>query len=250
MEGSSWPAVTLHGTISIFISWEVFHRRISCIAKPVITITTHCLPSISICWMIIRKRFLAYPVFWKFQSPVSDKLNLPAILSSTTFTCSIRVCYFPFLSVESYHVLDFFVESRCTDLAFDIFQASKSESDMRDIAARICRDYLTGAWKTIPAEDLQLKRISGGLSNFLYYVRLPDQQNGSSPKSSNHCYKRARKDSYSNMLEPKEVSSLCVRIQSIFGFDRLFMYMLTWGGVLLSDDKVFCWRLSLSLWYT
>uniref|UniRef100_A0A182T3F1 Aminoglycoside phosphotransferase domain-containing protein n=1 Tax=Anopheles maculatus TaxID=74869 RepID=A0A182T3F1_9DIPT len=43
---------------------------------------------------------------------------------------------------------------------------------MRDIAARICRDYLTGAWKTISADELQLKRISGGLSNFLYYVLL------------------------------------------------------------------------------
>lgn len=45
---------------------------------------------------------------------------------------------------------------------------------MRDIAARICRDYLNGAWKTIAAEDIELRRISGGLSNFLYYVSLPD----------------------------------------------------------------------------
>lgn len=95
-------------------------------------------------------------------------------------------------------------------LMCQFLQASKSESEMRDIAARICRDYLTGAWKTIPAEDLQLKRISGGLSNFLYYVRLPDQQSGSSPRPSSNCYKRPRKDSYSNMLEPKEVSLLRV----------------------------------------
>lgn len=108
---------------------------------------------------------------------------------------------------------------------------------MRDIAARICRDYLTGAWKTIPAEELQLKRISGGLSNFLYYVRLPDQQNGSSPKPSGQCYKRARKDSYSNMLEPKEV---LLRIYGQTHGESALESMLTESVVftLLSERKL------------
>lgn len=110
------------------------------------------------------------------------------------------------------------------DLQLWLFlQASRSESDMRDIAARICRDYLTGAWKTIPAEDLQLKRISGGLSNFLYYVGLPDQQNGSFPRPSSNCYKRPRKDSYSNMLEPKEVSVW--RVENLFLFFFIVLYI-------------------------
>lgn len=108
---------------------------------------------------------------------------------------------------------------------------------MRDIAARICRDYLTGAWKTIPAEDLQLKRISGGLSNFLYYVRLPDQQKGSSPRPSSHCYKRPRKDSYSNMLEPKEV---LLRIYGQTHGESALESMLTESVVftLLSERKL------------
>lgn len=38
-------------------------------------------------------------------------------------------------------------------------QASKNSSEMRDLASRICRDYLTGAWKTISASDLHIKRI-------------------------------------------------------------------------------------------
>ncbi|CAO1332721.1 unnamed protein product [Diamesa serratosioi] len=81
---------------------------------------------------------------------------------------------------------------------------------MRDIAARICRDYLTGAWKTISAEEIQLKRISGGLSNFLYYVSLPDSKSelmttGSLPRTSYTSSKRPRKDSYHNILEPREV---------------------------------------------
>lgn len=108
---------------------------------------------------------------------------------------------------------------------------------MRDIAARICRDYLTGAWKTIPAEDLQLKRISGGLSNFLYYVRLPDHQNSSSPRPSSNCYKRVRKDSYSNMLEPKEV---LLRIYGQTHGESALESMLTESVVftLLSERKL------------
>lgn len=118
-----------------------------------------------------------------------------------------------------------------------MIKASRSESDMRDIAARICRDYLTGAWKTIPAEDLQLKRISGGLSNFLYYVGLPDQQNGSFPRPSSNCYKRPRKDSYSNMLEPKEV---LLRIYGQTHGESALESMLTESVVftLLSERKL------------
>ncbi|XP_037822963.1 choline kinase A2, partial [Lucilia sericata] len=48
--------------------------------------------------------------------------------------------------------------------------------EMRHAASRICRDYLNGRWKVVPAEQLIFKRISGGLSNFLYYVSLPPQQ--------------------------------------------------------------------------
>lgn len=118
-----------------------------------------------------------------------------------------------------------------------MIKASKSEVDMREIAARICRDYLTGAWKTIPAEELQLKRISGGLSNFLYHVRLPDHQNGSSLKASSQSYKRARKDSYSNMLEPKEV---LLRIYGQTHGESALESMLTESVVftLLSERKL------------
>ncbi|KAH8303982.1 hypothetical protein KR044_010624, partial [Drosophila immigrans] len=46
--------------------------------------------------------------------------------------------------------------------------------EIRYAASRICRDYLTGRWKVATPEQLVVKRISGGLSNFLYYVSLPD----------------------------------------------------------------------------
>ncbi|XP_011640620.1 choline/ethanolamine kinase isoform X2 [Pogonomyrmex barbatus] len=51
---------------------------------------------------------------------------------------------------------------------------SEKNPEMRETAARICRDYLHGVWKHISAENIILKRISGGLSNWLYNVQLPE----------------------------------------------------------------------------
>ncbi|XP_072948568.1 choline/ethanolamine kinase isoform X2 [Epargyreus clarus] len=53
-------------------------------------------------------------------------------------------------------------------------QMCGTEEEMRDVAGRICRNYLHGAWKTVEPSALDFRRISGGLSNFLYYVALPE----------------------------------------------------------------------------
>ncbi|XP_065203007.1 choline/ethanolamine kinase isoform X2 [Planococcus citri] len=45
-------------------------------------------------------------------------------------------------------------------------------NDMTEKAARICRAYLPGAWKKITTSDVEVTRISGGLSNWLYHVKL------------------------------------------------------------------------------
>lgn len=83
---------------------------------------------------------------------------------------------------------------------------------MRDIAARICRDYLNGAWKTISAEEIQLRRISGGLSNFLYYVSLPDPvqtTTTTTPTASPIVsHKRPRKDSDNNNNNAKAIRAM------------------------------------------
>ncbi|XP_058981209.1 choline/ethanolamine kinase isoform X2 [Musca domestica] len=56
---------------------------------------------------------------------------------------------------------------------YQLFGPQASFEEIRQAAARICRDYLNGRWKEVPTEQLIVKRISGGLSNFLYYVSLP-----------------------------------------------------------------------------
>ncbi|XP_037300235.1 choline kinase A2 isoform X2 [Manduca sexta] len=56
-------------------------------------------------------------------------------------------------------------------------QMCGTEEEMREVAGRICRNYLHGAWKSVDPSDLEFRRISGGLSNFLYYVALPEDAN-------------------------------------------------------------------------
>lgn len=48
-----------------------------------------------------------------------------------------------------------------------------SVEDIREMAAKLCRDYLHGAWRRIQPHHMVLKKVSGGLSNLLYYCALP-----------------------------------------------------------------------------
>ena len=48
-----------------------------------------------------------------------------------------------------------------------------SEAEIREMAARICKDYLFGAWKFVRPDNICVQHISGGLSNLLYHVSLP-----------------------------------------------------------------------------
>ncbi|XP_050535403.1 choline/ethanolamine kinase isoform X3 [Daktulosphaira vitifoliae] len=43
---------------------------------------------------------------------------------------------------------------------------------MFEMAARLCRGYLPGSWKKVTVKDIAVKRISGGLSNWLYRITL------------------------------------------------------------------------------
>ncbi|XP_052837758.1 choline/ethanolamine kinase isoform X1 [Drosophila gunungcola] len=67
------------------------------------------------------------------------------------------------------------LSKRCNyDNIWQHFKRNATPEEIRQAAARICRDYLTGRWKVVSPENLVVKRVSGGLSNFLYYVSLPD----------------------------------------------------------------------------
>lgn len=115
-----------------------------------------------------------------------------------------------------------------------LIKATKSNSEMRDVATRICREYLSGAWKTISQDEIQVKRMSGGLSNFLYYVSLP---NTSETGDSTVCSKRTRKESFHNVMEPTKV---LLRIYGQSHGENALENMLTESVVfaLLSERKL------------
>ncbi|BES87852.1 choline ethanolamine [Nesidiocoris tenuis] len=45
---------------------------------------------------------------------------------------------------------------------------------LKEYAYKLCKDYLRGAWLNISASEMVLKKVSGGLSNLLYYCSLPE----------------------------------------------------------------------------
>jgi len=45
---------------------------------------------------------------------------------------------------------------------------------VRDEAFRLCREFLQGRWKEVTKNELSIRQISGGLSNLVFYVGLPD----------------------------------------------------------------------------
>jgi choline/ethanolamine kinase len=47
---------------------------------------------------------------------------------------------------------------------------------VREKAYQLCREYLQGSWKLVCAKQLEIRQISGGLSNLVFYVGLPQGQ--------------------------------------------------------------------------
>ncbi|XP_013195667.1 choline/ethanolamine kinase isoform X2 [Amyelois transitella] len=82
-------------------------------------------------------------------------------------------------------------------------QMCGTEAEMREVAARICRNYLYGAWKTVDPEQLDFRKMSGGLSNFLYYVALPDDV------TKLECYRREQSPDAEKKTFPS-ISSFCM----------------------------------------
>nr|CAD7575841.1 unnamed protein product [Timema californicum] len=65
-------------------------------------------------------------------------------------------------------------------MMYVVFQMSNCSNEVREMATRICSNYLSGVWKNISSHDIMIKHIGGGLSNLLYHVSLPKPQK---PKS-------------------------------------------------------------------
>uniref|UniRef100_A0A671YA95 Ethanolamine kinase n=1 Tax=Sparus aurata TaxID=8175 RepID=A0A671YA95_SPAAU len=53
-------------------------------------------------------------------------------------------------------------------------ETEEVDRDTRGRAHSWCREFLSGAWKTLGEDDFQISIVSGGLSNLLYLCTLPD----------------------------------------------------------------------------
>jgi hypothetical protein len=60
------------------------------------------------------------------------------------------------------------------DLSYDIIDAQKGETpvDIRGKCLRLCQEHLGGVWLEQTIDTIQLRRISGGLTNQLYYCSV------------------------------------------------------------------------------
>ncbi|KAF4071989.1 hypothetical protein AMELA_G00269210 [Ameiurus melas] len=66
------------------------------------------------------------------------------------------------------------------DSEAESYQDGRTEEVDRETRRRAftwCRNFLSGAWKTISLEDFDISIVSGGLSNLLYKCSLPDNVN-------------------------------------------------------------------------
>lgn len=62
----------------------------------------------------------------------------------------------------------------CPDAAPSRRRFSSLSRDAEQRAHQWCREYLGGAWRRVPPEELSVQPVSGGLSNLLFRCSLPD----------------------------------------------------------------------------
>nr|XP_022911009.1 choline/ethanolamine kinase isoform X2 [Onthophagus taurus] len=83
--------------------------------------------------------------------------------------------------------------------------------EMKELAARICRDYLNGPWKQVSAQNIGFNHISGGLSNLLYHISLPE-----TPQQRQHPKKKSQ-----------DPTSVLIRVYGPTHGDRGIEHMIT-----------------------
>lgn len=66
--------------------------------------------------------------------------------------------------------------SSSDELAVRTTALTHLDADIRERAQKLCSEYLRGAWKKISSQELDIRKVSGGLSNLLYYCALPGSQ--------------------------------------------------------------------------
>ncbi|KAI4454739.1 choline/ethanoalamine kinase [Holotrichia oblita] len=111
-------------------------------------------------------------------------------------------------------------------------QMGPDSQEIRELAARICRDYLNGAWKSINSQNIVFKHISGGLSNLLYYISLPESMTKTpavlaQQSSTSNSTISVRRNSGNNQQDSEPPNSVLIRIYGQTHGDRNMEHLLT-----------------------
>lgn len=64
------------------------------------------------------------------------------------------------------------------------FERGKTPDDIKQQCFKLCQDYLAGAWLRVGLEHIQCTRLSGGLTNQLYYCAINDDRRASDDSAS------------------------------------------------------------------
>ena len=61
-------------------------------------------------------------------------------------------------------------------------ERGKTPDDIKQKCFQLCRDYLASNWLNVTIDEIEVKRISGGLTNQLYYCGIDEQKRLSETK--------------------------------------------------------------------
>ncbi|CAG0881238.1 unnamed protein product [Darwinula stevensoni] len=118
-----------------------------------------------------RKRLRLMLGFVRRMQPNREEDSSQTVSISPCFPSTSPVFGYSSESAESDHTFPVNIQK--------LLEQTMKEEELRDVAYRICRDYLNGSWRKISAQQMGWKQITGGLSNILYLCSLPP----SNPKS-------------------------------------------------------------------
>ena len=96
-------------------------------------------------------------------------------------------------------------DNSAEDLEFDFskieWQRGKTPEDIKQKCFQLCKDYLGGIWLQLSIEEFEIKRLSGGLTNQLYYCAINEDKQISDAKEPQEVAVRLYESKHFNNYE-------------------------------------------------
>lgn len=66
------------------------------------------------------------------------------------------------------------IEGKTFEEMKELFLRGETPDGIKKKSLQLCAEYLSGSWKNLTVDQIKFRRISGGLTNQLYYCGLAD----------------------------------------------------------------------------